>query len=148
VFTDDDKRRLQRLDQDQRRVTTRLDDVLNELVDIAAERQLNRLEDESASALVDELSTALRDLAKERSPLISRELEDARAVTRLDDGVRTRLARVPDLQQDLVDALTALAARIGKWGDFTEVIQELRDLYRGEERVIDGTRKAAQQEHR
>jgi hypothetical protein len=148
VFTDDDKRRLQRLDQDQRRVTTRLDDVLNELVDIAAERQLNRLEDESASALVDELSTALRDLAKERSPLISRELEDARAVTRLDDGVRTRLARVPDLQQDLVDALTALAARIGKWGDFTEVIQELRDLQSGEDRIIEGTRRAIQQGNR
>lgn len=148
VLTDDDKRRLQRLDQDQRRVTVRLDDVLTELQDIAAERALNRLDDAAAAALVEDLSTAVRDLAKERSPLISRELEDARAVTRLDDRVRTRLARVPDLQQQLIDAITALAARIGKWGDFTEVLQELRDLYRGEERVIDGTRKAAQQEHR
>lgn len=148
VLTDDDKRRLQRLDQDQRRVTTRLDDVLNELVDIASERELNRLEDESARALVEELSTALRDLSKERSPMISRELEDARAVTRLDDGVRTRLARVPDLQQDLIDALTALAARIGKWGDFTEVIQELRDLQSGEDRIIEGTRRAVQQGNR
>lgn len=148
VLTDDDKRRLQRLDQDQRRVTTRLDDVLDELVDIAQERELNRLEDESAKALVEELTTALRDLSKERSPMISRELEDARAVTRLDDGVRTRLARVPDLQQDLIDALTALAARIGKWGDFTEVIQELRDLQSGEDRIIEGTRKAIQQGNR
>ena len=148
VFTDDDKRRLQRLDQDQRRVTVRLDDVLGELTDIAAERALNRLDDAAAAALVEDLSLAVRDLAKERSPLISRELEDARAVTRLDDRVRSRLARVPDLQQQLIDAITALAARIGKWGDFTEVIQELRDLHRGEERIIEGTRKAAQQEHR
>ncbi len=148
VLTDDDKRRLQRLDQDQRRVTSRLEDVLTELQDIAAERALNRLDDAAAAGLIDDLSTAVRDLAKERSPLISRELEDARAVTRLDDRVRSRLARVPDLQQQLIDAITALAARIGKWGDFTEVLQELRDLYRGEERVIEGTRKAAQQEHR
>lgn len=148
VLTDDDKRRLQRLDQDQRRVTARLEDVLNELEDIASERALNRLEDAAAAALVEDLSVAVRDLAKERSPLISRELEDARAVTRLDDRVRTRLARVPDLQQQLIDAINALAARIGKWGDFTEVLQELRDLYRGEERVIEGTRKAAQQQHR
>ncbi|MCO5171422.1 MAG: hypothetical protein M9894_34400 [Planctomycetes bacterium] len=148
VLTDDDKRRLQRLDQDQRRVTVRLEDVLNELTDIAAERTLNRLDDEAAAALVEELSVAVRDLAKDRSPVISRELEDARAVARLDDRVRTRLGRVPDLQQQLIDAITALAARIGKWGDFTEVIQELRDLYRGEERIIEGTRRAAQQQHR
>ncbi|MBX3466910.1 MAG: hypothetical protein KF878_08425 [Planctomycetes bacterium] len=148
VLTDDDKRRLHRLDQDQRRVTVRLEDVLNELTDIAAERALNRLDDAAAAALVEELSVAVRDLAKDRSPVISRELEDARAVARLDDRVRTRLGRVPDLQQQLIDAITALAARIGKWGDFTEVIQELRDLYRGEERIIEGTRRATQQEHR
>jgi hypothetical protein len=148
VFTQDDTRRLQRLDQDQRRVTVRLEEILAELTDIAAERKLNRLDDEAAAALVDELTAAVRDLAKDRSPGVSRELEDARAVTRLDDRVRTRLARVPDLQQQLIDALQALAARIGKWGDFTEVIQELRDLGRGQDRVIDGTRRAAQREHR
>lgn len=148
VLTEDDKRRLQRLDQDQRRVTSRIEDVLTEILDIGNERKLNRLEDEAAAALVAELSTALRDLAKERAPLISRELDDARAVTRLDDRVRTKLARVPDLQQKLAEDLQALAARIAKWGDFTEVIQELRDLQRGQDRVIEGTQKAVERDHR
>jgi hypothetical protein len=147
VFTDDDKRRLQRFDQDQRRVTQRIEEILAELTDIAQERALNRLSDEAAAALVEDLSGAVRDLAKEKSPLISRELDDARAATRVDERVRTRLARVPDLQQQVADALTALAARIGKWGDFTEVIQELRDLMQGQERVIDGTKQAAQDQH-
>jgi hypothetical protein len=148
LLTEDDKRRLQRLEQDQRRVTTRIDDVLTELLDIANERKLNRLEDEAAASLVAELSSALRDLAKERAPLISRELDDARAVPRLDDRVRTRLARVPDLQQKLAEDLQALAARIAKWGDFTEVIQELRDLQRGQDRVIEGTERAVKTDHR
>ena len=148
LLTDDDRRRLQRLDQDQRRVTKRLEEVRDELADIRQERALNRLTDEAAVALTQELLDATKDLAERASPAVSRELDDARQAQALDARLKARLARVPDLQQDIVAQLRALAARIGKWGDFTEVIQEVRDLLRSEDRIIEATREAAQQKNR
>lgn len=148
LLTDDDKRRLARVDQDQRRVTQRLVEVAAEVEDIRQERELNRLNDDAAMSLVADLQEAIRGLAERDSPAISRELDDARAAPKLDERTKTRLARVPDLQKALIDKLTALAARIGKWGDFTEVLQEVRDLLQGQERVTEGTKRAAQQEHR
>lgn len=144
LLTDDDKRRLARVDQDQRRITQRLEELKADVDDIRSERELNRLQDDAAMGLVQELQESLRQLAERDSPLISRELDDARQAPRVDDKLRARLARVPDRQQEVVEKLQSLAARIGKWGDFTEVLQEVRDLLRGEDKVIDGTKRAAQ----
>jgi hypothetical protein len=148
VLSDEDKRRLQRVDQDQRRVTQRLVEVTAEVDDIRSERELNRLTDDAAMSLVADLLDAVRGLAERDSPAISRELDDGRVAPRVDDRVRTRLARIPDLQQALVEKLQALAARIGKWGDFTEALQEARDLLEGQIRVQEGTKAATQQQNR
>ena len=43
----------------------------------------------------------------------------------------------------IADELQRLATRIDKYGDFTEVLQELRDLLSGQDRVIDGAGEAA-----
>ena len=62
------------------------------------------------------------------------------------DGV---LARDPKVDvQEYTTKIQALATRIDKWGDFTEVLQEVRDLLSGEETIIEETRKAVQSEHR
>lgn len=148
ILSDEDKRRLQRVDQDQRRVTQRLAEIVAEVDDIRSERELNRLTDDAAMSLVTDLLDAVRGLAERDSPAISRELDDGRVAPRVDERVRTRLARVPDLQQALVEKLQALAARIGKWGDFTEALQEARDLLEGQIRVQEGTKAATQQQNR
>ena len=146
VLADEDKRSLQRMGSEEKRVISALSAIQRELVDIKSERQLNRLEDDGAVALLDELTDGVRELAEKATPLIGREIEDARAAVRVDDALRTRMARVPDLMHAVIEALTALAARIDKWGDFTEVIQEWRDLRRDQDRLIEGTRDAARQQ--
>lgn len=148
VLTEDDKRSLQRMAQDQQRLTHRLVDARKELDDLTLERQQNRLTEEGAMALLGELTEGLRDLAERASPRIVRDLEDGRAAAALDGSVRSRLGRVPDLQLEVEGKLLELAARIDKWGDFTEVLQEVRDLLRGEQRVIDETTRAAEAEGR
>ncbi len=148
TLVENDKRTLQRLDYDQRRVTTRLVDVKKELDDVLNERELNRLTEEAPLELLKELKEGVRDLADRASPLVSRELEDSRAASALDARTRARLVRVPDLQAEIHSAIEALIARIDKWGDFTEVLQEIRDVLQGEEKIIEGTRKAVRSENR
>ena len=148
LLTDGDKRTLQRLEYDQRKVTTRLVEAKKDIEEMRTERELNRLAEEAAMSLLAELHEGVQDLGERASPLVSRELEDGRVAARLDAQLKARLNRVPDLQLDIVSALDALTARIDKWGDFTEVIQEFRDLLRGEEQIMEGTRRAAQAEHR
>lgn len=148
IFTDDDKRRLQRIGYEQRRVTNRLVEIRQELVDIRTERELNRLDDQSAMMLLEDLLAGVEDLAERASPHIQQELHDSRVAPRVDERTRTRLARVPDLQHDVIQALAALAARIDKWGDFTEVIQDWRDLGREQDTIIERTKEAAREEHR
>ena len=98
--------------------------------------------------LLVELEAGVRDLAERASPLVAQRLEDSRAAPRLDKLVRSRLVQVPDLQHEILKAIQALISRIDKWGDFTEVLQEVRDLLSGEETIIEETRKAVQSEHR
>ena len=148
VLTDEDKRGLQRIGTEEKRITSRLQEVKRELEEIKTERELNRLEDDGASALLDELHEGVRELAEKATPLIVREVEDARAAVAIDTGLRTRLGRVPDLMREVEEALVALAGRIDKWGDFTEVIQEWRDLRRDQDRLIEGTRAAAREQGR
>ena len=148
TWPDVKSRSLQRFAYEQRRVSTRLSDVGKELEDIHQERQLNRLTEEVAMDLLAELKTGVEDLAERKSPLVTQRLEDTRAAPALDDLVRARLVQVPDLQHDILQVIQALIARIDKWGDFTEVLQEVRDLLTGEEEIIKGTREAIQSEHR
>ncbi|HBP16582.1 MAG TPA: hypothetical protein DEA08_02155 [Planctomycetes bacterium] len=143
VLTEDDKRRLQRLEYDQRRVTTRLNEVEKSLGELLEEREANRLTDPSAMSLLNELREGVKKLADEKSPSITRQLKDTRTATKLDSKTRAAMARVPDLQDELADELQRLATRIDKYGDFTEVLQELRDLLSGQDRVIDGAGEAA-----
>lgn len=98
--------------------------------------------------LVEDLLAGVSELAERDSPAVSQQVNDVVADPLLAEATRTKLGRIPDLQEDLYEAIRALAARIDKWGDFTEVIQELRDVFQGQERVIEGTRQAIQQEHR
>ena len=148
VLTEEDKRALQRVGVEEKRVTSRLQDVLRELGDIKSERQLNRLEDPAAMALLGELSDGVRELAEKSTPLIGRQLEDARAAARVDEGLRNQLGRVPDLMHAVIETLAALAGRIDKWGDFTEMIQEWRDLRREQDSVFEGTKAAAREQGR
>jgi hypothetical protein len=145
VLTEDDKRRLQRIGYDQKRVTSRLTDIGKELAELEEERKLNRLDDESSMMLLQDLREGVVDLAERASPMVLRELEDARAALALDEQVKAKVGRVPDLQHEIEESIRALAARIDKWGDFTEVIQEWRDLRRDQEGVLDGTREAVKQ---
>ncbi|MGE0709979.1 MAG: hypothetical protein AB7N76_26000 [Planctomycetota bacterium] len=143
VLSEDDKRRVQRLEYDQRRVTTRLTEVKKALDELRAEREANRLTEQAAMSLLGELTDGVQKLAESKSPAISRQLNDALQAPRLDPKTRSSLASVPDRQQELADELRRLATRIDKYGDFTEVIQELRDLLKGEDRVIDGAKSRA-----
>ena len=59
-----------------RRVTQRLVEITAEVDDIRTERELNRLTDDAAMALVADLLDAVRGLAERDSPAISRELDD------------------------------------------------------------------------
>lgn len=142
VLTEDDKRRLQRVGYEQRRVTSRLEDIGKELADLEEERRLNRLDDESSMFLLKDLGEGVNELAERHSPVVLRELEDARAAVQLDEQVKAKIGRIPDLQYDIEETIKALAARIDKWGDFTEVIQEWRDLKKDQNRVLEGTREA------
>jgi hypothetical protein len=147
VLNDADKKAIQRLDYDQRRVTTRLQDVEKELLDLQAERELNRLTEEAAVALLKDLTEGVHDLAERASPLISRALEDARSAPTLDDRTKGALRRVPDMQADVLEEIRQLIGRIDKWGDFTEVLQEIRDVQSGQDTIIEGTRRAVQDKH-
>jgi hypothetical protein len=143
VLSEDDKRRVQRLEYDQRRVTTRLTEIKRAILELKGEREANRLTEPAAMSLLGELLDGVQALAETRSPAVSRRFNDARKAPRLDPKTRASLTRIPDLQQDIADDLRRLAQRIDKWGDFTEVIQELRDLLSGEQRVIDGAKARA-----
>lgn len=148
VLTDEDKRGLQRMGTQEKRVASHLAEIKRELTEIKTERALNRLEDDGASALLDELNAGVTELAEKSTPLIVRELEDARAAAFIDPGLRARMNRVPDLMREVEESLMALAARIDKWGDFTEMIQDWRDLKRDQDRLIEGTRAAAREQSR
>ncbi|MBL4844403.1 MAG: hypothetical protein JKY65_02655 [Planctomycetes bacterium] len=148
VLSEDDKRRVKRLEYEQRRVTTRLRDVGKALKSLAKDRKANRLTEKGAMSMLRDLSKGVSKLAEERSPQIERKLADARKAESLDAKTKAALRQVPDLQQSLADDLRRLATRIDKWGDFTEVIQELRDLLKGEEQVIDGADRAAAERNR
>lgn len=148
VLSEDDKRRVKRLEYEQRRVTTRLRDVSKALKELTAERKANRLTEKGAMSMLDDLRKGVSKLAKEDSPQIERRLADARKAAELDPKTKAALRQVPDLQQTLADNLRRLATRIDKWGDYTEVIQELRDLLKGEEKVIEGAERAAAERNR
>lgn len=148
VLSEDDKRKVKRLEYEQRRVTTRLRDVNKALGELSEERKANRLTEKGAMSMLDDLRKGVSKLAKESSPQIERRLADARKAGDLDNKTKAGLRQVPDLQQNLADDLRRLATRIDKWGDYTEVIQELRDLLKGEDNVIKGAERAAAERNR
>jgi hypothetical protein len=148
VLSEDDKRKVKRLEYEQRRVTTRLRDVNKALGELTEERKANRLTEKGAMSMLDDLRKGVSKLAKEDSPKIERRLADARKAGELDNKTKAALRQVPDLQQNLADDLRRLATRIDKWGDYTEVIQELRDLLKGEDKVIEGAERAAAERNR
>ncbi|MEZ6184858.1 MAG: PDZ domain-containing protein [Planctomycetota bacterium] len=146
VFGDEDKRRLQELNYAQKRVTQSLGEVQKQLEEIAQERELNRLEDEDAKQLNRDLQKGIEDATKE-SRLIAQQAAEAReSQPPIDDRLRNEMARVPDRQQAIQDALKNLSTRIDKWGDFTEVIQSWRDLRVQQDKIIEGTREAAKED--
>ncbi len=148
VLSEDDKRKVKRLEYEQRRVTTRLRDVNKALTELTEERKANRLTEKGAMSMLDDLRKGVSKLSKEDSPQIERSLADARKADELDPKTKAALRQVPDLQQTLADDLRRLATRIDKWGDYTEVIQELRDLLKGEDKVIEGAERAASERNR
>lgn len=148
VLSEDDNRKVKRLEYEQRRVTTRLRDVNKALGELTEERKANRLTEKGAMSMLDDLRKGVSKLAKENSPQIERRLADARKSDELDSKTKAALRQVPDLQQSLADDLRRLATRIDKWGDYTEVIQELRDLLKGEDKVIEGAERAASERNR
>lgn len=148
VLSEDDKRKVKRLEYEQRRVTTRLRDVNKALTELTEERKANRLTEKGAMSMLDDLRKGVSKLSKEDSPQIERRLADARKAGELDSKTKAAMRQVPDLQQNLADDLRRLATRIDKWGDYTEVIQELRDLLKGEDKVIDGAERAAAERNR
>lgn len=148
VMSEEDKRRLKRLESEQRRVTTRLREVKKALEELQAERTANRLTEEGAMNMLSDLQKGVSELSEKASPQIERSLADARQAAQLDPKTRSGLRQVPDRQQDLADELRRLTTRIDKWGDFTEVIQEVRDLLKGEDKVIEGAKRAAAEKNR
>lgn len=148
VLSEEDTRRLKRLESEQRRVTTRLREVKKALEDLQAERTANRLTEEGAMNMLSDLQKGVSELSEKASPQIERSLADARQAPQLDPKTRSDLRQVPDRQQDLADELRRLTTRIDKWGDFTEVIQEVRDLLKGEDKVIEGAKRAAAEKNR
>jgi len=145
VFSEDDRRRLQEMSYAQKRVTQGLTEIQKTLEEIAAERELNRLEDEAAKQLNTDLKKGVEEAEKE-SRLVAQQTAEAReSQPPIDERLRNEMARVPDRQQAIQEALKALSTRIDKWGDFTEVIQSWRDLRQQQDKIIESTRDAAKE---
>ncbi|MCA8922210.1 MAG: hypothetical protein KDD82_10405 [Planctomycetes bacterium] len=145
VLSEEDKRRLQEMSYAQKRVTQGLTEIRKQLDEIAQERDLNRLEDEDAKQLNRDLQQGVEEAEKE-SRLVSQKTEETReAPPQIDERMRNEMARIPDKQQAIQDALKNLSSRIDKWGDFTEVIQNWRDLREQQDKIIESTREAAKE---
>ncbi len=154
MFTNDDKVRLQRISYDQERVTSGLEDVLVQLAYIARERELNELNDPAAQGLLSDLTEGVEEIAGTDSPGISQVLHDTLQAFDATSGrlevtrdLQAKLSLVPDQQEDVLEKLRALAARIDKWGDFTEVIEELRSILLEQGRVKEDTQRAVSEQH-
>jgi hypothetical protein len=144
-FDEEDKRRLNLADTEQRQVTSRLASIASELDHLVEERELNRLGDERELDREKELRDMGKDLAERASPLVSRELEDARRAPELDERTKVRLAQVPDLEDKVEQAILALATRIEKWADFADIIRDVRDILSEQERITSGTEDAVKE---
>src|SRR5207302_3098230 len=99
-------------DYEQRKVTSRLVSAAQELERLVEERELNRLGDESELDREKGLRDAAKDVADTMSPLVSREIDDARRAPQLDPRTKARLTQVPDLQDNVERAIGEIVKAI------------------------------------
>jgi hypothetical protein len=144
-FEEEDRRRILLADYEQRKVTSRLSSISQEIERLVEERELNRLGDQQELERERDLRDASKDLSDRDSPLVSQELDEARKSPELDERTKARLAKVPDDQQRLQDAIENLAKRIEKWADFADIINEVRTIIGDQERVTSSTEDVLKQ---
>ena len=137
---DDDKKKLLLADYDQRKVTSKLVAVAQELERLVEERELNRLGDNQELDFQKGLTTDVKELGESASPLISREFDDARRAPDLDEKTKAKIGQIPDLQEKLETTIVALAEKILKRATFSDVIREMRDLMGLHGRAVDETK--------
>jgi hypothetical protein len=137
---DEDKRKLLLADYDQRKVTSKLVSVYQELDRLVEERELNRLGDNQELDFQKDIRDKVKELGEATSPLISREFDDARHAPDLDEKTKAKIGQIPDLQNDLEKTIVAIAESILKRATFSDVIREMRDLMGAHDRAVEGTK--------
>lgn len=144
---DEDRKRLLLSDYEQRKVTSRLATDAQELDRLVEERELNRLGDDQELGREKDIRDAATALAERDSPLVSREFDDARRATDLDERTKARLAQIPDAQDKLEKAIIAVADLIDKWASFSDVIREVRELLEQHSQAQNATEKTLKEQN-
>jgi hypothetical protein len=133
----EDQRRLSRIESLQHNVTKRLSQVREELGNIQRERSVNQIRDEQEEALQRSLEDTAKDLAEQQSPAVERDLRDL--ISQPETLDRNKLARVPDKQERIQQAVQGLVDKLDKWGDISDVLRDLDDIEKVQGRVHDAT---------
>jgi hypothetical protein len=141
----DDRRRLVRLESSQQSVSKRLKQVGEELVNLIAERANNQLIDEREDILHKNVYAEVKRLAEQLSPNVAREIRDI--VARIAAYDPTRLAMIPDRQQEIEKALWGLVNQLDKWGDLSDVMRDLKELLQAEEKILEDTEKSLKKQN-
>ena len=129
----------------ERKVATRLSLVGKELQRIADERRQNKVGDEQEISWHEDLRAIATGLAERDVPEVARVLEVIRKAPE-HDALALRGAAAS--QETILTAIRDLAARINRWGDYTEVIRELRNLMGDQKTIFKKTQGAVRDKHK
>ncbi len=141
----DERKKLYESEIIERKVSTRLGLVANELDLIAEERRQNKVGDEEEARWHDELRDIARGLSENDVPEAARSLEGLRKAEALDTLV---MRQTVERQDEILTAIQNLASRINRWGDYTEMIQRIRTLIGDQEEIHERTKKKVRDGHK
>jgi hypothetical protein len=142
----DDQRRLARMENAQRNVSTRMKQIAKTFESLMKERSINQIRDEREDVLQKSLRKAAKDIAEVQSPAVIRDIRDV--VSKPEKINQTKLARVPDKQESIEKSIRKLIDKLDKWGDISDADRELKEIIDIEERIRKDTGEKLKQQNK
>ena len=140
----DEGQKLFRHEQDQERITQALEREASELNHILLRTAANKLGDDQWKNWVTGVRDDVGELSRQKSPEVSKTLEELRKASAKSPQDSSRLAVAANLQKVLEREIEAIVLRLSEFGDMNALIQMLRDIRSRQEKIRDKTRSRVQ----
>lgn len=142
-FSKDDQRQLTRVETSQRAVSKRMKQITEAFSKLKELRKINGIRDEREDVLQNSLEKASKEIAEVMSPGVVRDIRDL--VSRPNEPNKSKLARIPDRQEAISQAIQGLVDKLDKWGDISDADRELKAIIEQELQIYDKTGKKLKQ---